>query len=65
MIRIYEVEFNKYRNTLVKDDYIEDEEGNGIDIGNPCLVKEEDIEAIRKYGGGIKTLKLIGELTFN
>lgn len=61
MNKIYEVTFMEYENENYKT-YVTTEYNDGLDIGVPCLVKECDIEYIRKYGNGIRELKYVGEL---
>ena len=58
MIKIYELIFIRYTNSMRSQ--VKTQEGEYLEITNPFLIKECDIEAIKKYGGGIKELKYVG-----
>ena len=61
MTKLYEVTFMQYTNPT--KDKVKSEDGKEyIDTDKPLIIKEEDIDRIRKYGNGIKELKYIGQL---
>lgn len=59
--KIYKVtflEYSNYAHTNIKTDV----PGVYIDISNPCLMRESDIEIFKNYGGGFDSVEFVGYL---
>ena len=66
-MKIYSVTFNEFTNymkdTVSNRKQIGSNDDQYIGLGSqPLLVTEDQIEAIKQYGGGIETLKFVGNL---
>lgn len=66
MTKIYSVEFIEYTNwrcNTVSNPELESGKGKYINISKDgFLVREEHLEFIKRWGKGIKNIKLVGEL---
>jgi hypothetical protein len=66
MVKLYKVVFRKYINSL-RNCVSSETAGNPyceyLDTPDSCLiVEEDDLDALRKYGEGLKTVEFVGML---
>ncbi len=62
MIKIYEVEFQEYSTPLQNFVSKDGDHLAHLETPFPFLIKENQIEKVRQFGGGIKKLTFIGNL---
>jgi hypothetical protein len=65
-MKIYKIAFNEYSHITpkaVSNGETEIGKVKYIDCGESCLIREEDIPACMKWGGGISSLTYVGDLS--